>query len=95
MPFINTVSDKPTGNAAQGVLFIGKNNISLQIPFTLLVSDAICTYHALCNKMSGLTAEYAGQQIQRSRCLGVGASMGCRRLLQCEHFEKTLCHLLE
>jgi hypothetical protein len=97
MPFVDTVFDEPTGNAARGVLSIGKNDLSLRIPFTLLVSDVICTYQALSNKMSGLTAECAGQQIQRSCHLGVGAGagMGCRRLLGCEHFEEGLCHLLE
>jgi hypothetical protein len=78
-------------------LSIGKNYLSLQIPFTLLVSDVLCAYQALGNKMSGLTAECAGQRIQHSRCLGVGAGagMGCRRLLWHEHFEETLRHLLK
>jgi hypothetical protein len=33
MPFVDTVFDKPTGNAARGKLSIGKYNLFLQIPF--------------------------------------------------------------
>jgi hypothetical protein len=97
MPFVDTVFDKLTGNAAWGVLPIGKDYLSLWIPFTLLVSNIICTYEALGNKMSGLTAECAGQRIQCSCHLGVGAGAGmiCRQLLQREHFEEGLCHLLK
>jgi hypothetical protein len=97
MPFIDMVFNKPTGNAVRGVLSIGKDYLSLQIPFTLLISNIICTYKALGNTMSGSTAECTGQRIQHSRRLGIGAGagMGCCRLLQHEHFEEGLCHLLE
>jgi hypothetical protein len=44
MPFIDTVLDKPTGNASRGILSIGKNYLSLRIPFTFLVSNVIRTY---------------------------------------------------
>jgi hypothetical protein len=42
MPFVNMVLDEPTGNASRGVLSIGKNDLSLRIPFTLLVSNIVC-----------------------------------------------------
>jgi hypothetical protein len=64
MPFVNTVFYKPNGNAAWGKLAIGKYNLSLQIPFTLLVSNIVCTYETLGNKMAGLTTECAAQWIQ-------------------------------
>jgi hypothetical protein len=35
MLFIDMVFDELTGNAAQGILSIGKYSLSLQIPFTL------------------------------------------------------------
>jgi hypothetical protein len=76
MPFINMVFDKPTRNAVWGKLSIGKYNLSLQIPFTLLVSNIVCTYETLGNKMAGLTAECAAQWIQGSLRLGVGARAG-------------------
>jgi hypothetical protein len=41
MPFVDTVFDKLTGNAVQGKLSIG---LSLQIPFTLLISNIVYTY---------------------------------------------------
>jgi hypothetical protein len=97
MPFVNTVLDKPTGNASRGILSIGKNDLSLRIPFTLFISNVIRTYETLSNKMAGLATECTAQRIQCSRHLGVGAGAGmvCRQLLRCEHFEETLCHLLE
>jgi hypothetical protein len=97
VPFVDMVFDEPSRNAAQGVLSIGKNNLSLQIPFTLLISNIIRTYETLSNKMAGLAAEGTAQRIQCSCRLGVGAGAGmiCRRFVQCEHFEETLCHLLE
>jgi hypothetical protein len=39
VPFIDTVLDVPTGNASRGILSIGKDYLSLWIPFTLLVSN--------------------------------------------------------
>jgi hypothetical protein len=96
MPFIDTVLDVPTGNASRSILSIGKNYPSLQIPFTLLVSNVIHTYETLGNEMAGLAAECAAQWIQCS-CLGISAGAGvvCRQLLRREHLEETLCHLLE
>jgi hypothetical protein len=44
MPFVDTVLDVPTGNAAWSILSIGKDYLSLRIPFTLLVSNVIRTY---------------------------------------------------
>jgi hypothetical protein len=76
MPFINTVFDKPTGNTAWGKLSIGKYNLSLQIPFTLLVSNIIHTYKALGNKIARSAAECTAQWIQHSHCLGIGAGAG-------------------
>jgi hypothetical protein len=58
------VFDKLTGNAVWGKLSIGKYNLSLQIPFTLLVSNIVCTYETLGNKMARLTTECTAQQIQ-------------------------------
>jgi hypothetical protein len=43
-PLTDTVLDVPTGNASRGILSIGKNYLSLRIPFTLLISNVICTY---------------------------------------------------
>jgi hypothetical protein len=43
VPFVNMVFDKLTRNAAQGKLSIEKYNFSLQIPFTLFVSNIVCT----------------------------------------------------
>jgi hypothetical protein len=78
------VFDKPTGNAAWGKLSIGKYNLFLQIPLTLLISSIVCTYETLGNKMTGLTTECTAQQIQRCRHLGIGAGAGiiCCQLLQ-------------
>jgi hypothetical protein len=97
VPFVDVVFDKLTVNAAWSKLSIGKYNLSLWIPFTLLISNIVHTYKTLGNKMAGLTTEYTAQRIQRYRCLGIGtgASSICHRLLWCEHFEETLCHLLE
>jgi hypothetical protein len=97
MPFVDMVFDELTGNASQGILSIGKNDLSLWIPFTLFVSNVIRIYKTLSNEMAGLAAECAAQRIQHSRRLGIGAGAGmvCRRLLRHEHFEETLCHLLE
>jgi hypothetical protein len=50
VPFINMVFDKPTGNAVRGKLSIGKYNLSLQILFTLLFSNIVCTYETLTIK---------------------------------------------
>jgi hypothetical protein len=55
MPFIDPVFNKPTRNAAPGKLSIEKYNLSLRIPFTLLVSNIIRTYETLGDKMAGLT----------------------------------------
>jgi hypothetical protein len=44
MPFVDMVFDKLTRNAVQGKLPIGKYNLSLRIPFTLLVSNIVHTY---------------------------------------------------
>jgi hypothetical protein len=71
VPFIDTVFDKLAGNAVWGILSIGKHNPSLRIPFTLLVSNIICTYTTLSNKMARLATEYAAQWILCSRRLGV------------------------
>jgi hypothetical protein len=71
VPFVNLVFDnidlvfdEPTRNAAQGKLSIGKYNLSLWIPFTLLVSNIVHTYETLGNKIAGLTTECAAQWIQ-------------------------------
>jgi hypothetical protein len=69
MPFIDTVFDTPPGNAAWGVLSIGKDNLSLWIPFTLLVSNVIYTYKTLGNEMARLATECTAQQIQCSHHL--------------------------
>jgi hypothetical protein len=74
--FIDTVLDEPTRNTSWGILSIGKNDHSLQIPFILSVSNVIRTYETLSNKMAGLAAEYTAQWIQRSRHLGIGAGAG-------------------
>jgi hypothetical protein len=76
---------------------IGEDDLSLRIPFILLISNIIHTYKTLGNEMARLTAECAAQWIQHSRHLGIGAGAGmvCHQLLWCEHFEETLCHLLE
>jgi hypothetical protein len=58
MPFVDMVFDKPSGNAMWGILSIGKYDLSLRIPFTLLVSNVIHTYETLGNEMAGLTTEY-------------------------------------
>jgi hypothetical protein len=47
MPFVDMVFNKLTGNALRGILSIGKNNLSLRIPFTLFVSNVIHTYQTL------------------------------------------------
>jgi hypothetical protein len=44
VPFANSVFDKPIGNAAWSKLSIGKYNLSLWIPFTLFISNIVCTY---------------------------------------------------
>jgi hypothetical protein len=44
VPFVDTVLDVPTGNASRGILSIGKNYLSLRIPFAFLISDIIHTY---------------------------------------------------
>jgi hypothetical protein len=44
MPFIDPVFNKPTRNATRGKLSIGKYNLSLQIPFTLLINNIVRTY---------------------------------------------------
>jgi hypothetical protein len=51
--------------------------------FTLLISNIVCTYETLCNKMARLIAECVAQWIQHICCLGVGvgAGMGCHQLL--------------
>jgi hypothetical protein len=97
MPLVYMVFNKPIGNAVWSVLPVGKDNLPLQIFFTLLVSNIICTYETLGNEMARLSTECAGQGIQRSRRLsvGAGACMRCRRLLGRERFEEGLCHLLE
>jgi hypothetical protein len=64
MSFIDLVFDKLTRNAAWGKLSIGKYNLSLWIPFTLLVSNIVCTYETLSNKMAGLITECTAQWIQ-------------------------------
>jgi hypothetical protein len=64
MPFIDMVFDVPTGNAAWSILSIGKNYLSLQISFTLLVSNVIHIYQTLGDKMAGLAAECTAQWIQ-------------------------------
>jgi hypothetical protein len=76
VPFVDMVFDKLTWNAAWSILSIGKYDLSLQISFTLLVSNIICTYETLGNKMAGLAAECAAQWIQHSCRLGVGAGAG-------------------
>jgi hypothetical protein len=50
VPFVDMVFDEPTGNAVQGILSIGKHDLSLRIPFALLVSNIIRTYETLGNK---------------------------------------------
>jgi hypothetical protein len=61
VPFVDMVFDKLTRNAAWGKLSIGKYNISLWIPFTLLVSNIVSIYETLGNKMARLAAECAAQ----------------------------------
>jgi hypothetical protein len=80
MPFINTVFDKLSGNAAWGKLFIGKYNLSLQIPFTLLVSNIVCTYETLGHQGVNFGVELCPQgSIVDGAAMAIGdTGDGCR-----------------
>jgi hypothetical protein len=62
VPFIDTVLDILTGNASWGILSIGKNYLSLWIPFTLLVSNVILHW-ALSYFKGGRAATFAERVI--------------------------------
>jgi hypothetical protein len=64
MSFVDMVFDKPTGNAVQDKPCIGKYNLSLWIPVSLLVSNILHTYQTLRNKMARLTTMHSSMVIR-------------------------------